>query len=137
MIVKKNLLKLYILTALLLLLVDFVWHSAFMVTQFWNQWIWFCGWSAPARRTMVEDTTLPENKGTSYINICRGGSIGGSSTALQFSKWSIFILQPVQVLFYIIRWTFGFTFYILNKTNITAKFYQGNLTYKVPCYIIP
>ncbi len=35
--------------------------------------------------------------------LLRRGSIGGTSTALQFSKWSFFILQPVQVLFYILQ----------------------------------
>ncbi len=64
-----------------------------------------------------------------------GGSIGGSSTALQFSKGSFFILQPVQVVLYILQWNFGFTFYILKITNFTVKFYQGNLPYEVPCYI--
>ena len=63
-----------------------------------------------------------------------GGSIGGSSTALLFSKWSFFIIQPVQVLFYILPWNFGFTFYMLKETNFTVSFYQGNLTYEVPCY---
>ncbi len=61
-------------------------------------------------------------------------SVGGSCTG-SFTVFKLFfILQPVQVLFYILQWRFGFTFYILKKINFTVKFYQGNLTYEVSCY---
>ncbi len=89
-------------------------------------------WKDPYRVECIDENYICDDMEVLH----RGGSIVGSSTALQFSKWSFFILQPVQVLFYSIQWTFGFTFYILKKTNFTAKFYQGNLTYEVPCYIL-
>ena len=54
-----------------------------------------------------------------FITHIRGGSIGGSSTALQFLKWTIFILQPVRVLFYIIQWDFKlFPFSSLKKKGL-------------------